>query len=93
MKTKLKLFTKWGIKFEEPYACPEKAQRKVEYADKEKIEAEIIRRYKCLISDEDGMEGNEGIQGGIQMTESNAPEDGRILEPYDGMMDGGQRQE
>lgn len=34
MKTKLKLFLKWGITFEEPYEIEEKSARKVAYADR-----------------------------------------------------------
>ena len=33
MRTKLKLFLKWGITFEEPYEIEEKSARKVAYAD------------------------------------------------------------
>ena len=47
MRTKLKLFLKWGITFEEPYEIEEKSARKVAYADKQEIEEEIIRRYMC----------------------------------------------
>ena len=32
MRTKLQLYFKWGIKFEEPYQVPERAQREVYYA-------------------------------------------------------------
>ena len=49
MRTKLKLFLKWGITFEEPYEIEEKSARKVAYADKQEIEEEIIRRYMCYM--------------------------------------------
>lgn len=52
MRTKLKLFLKWGTTFEEPYEIEEKSARKVAYADKQEIEEEIIRRYICCV-DED----------------------------------------
>ncbi len=52
MRTKLKLFLKWGITFDESYEIEEKSARKVEYADKQEIEEEIIRRNMCLIEDE-----------------------------------------
>jgi type IV secretion system protein VirD4 len=32
MRTKLQLYFKWGISFEEPYQVPERAQREVYYA-------------------------------------------------------------
>ena len=37
MRTKLQLYFKWGIKFEEPYQVPERAQREVYYAGKEEL--------------------------------------------------------
>ena len=49
MKTKLKLFLKWGITFEEAYEMEEKSARKVAYADKQEIEEEIMRRYMCCM--------------------------------------------
>ena len=52
MRTKLKLFLKWGIIFEEPYEIEEKSARKVAYADKQEIEEEIIRRYMCCVDEE-----------------------------------------
>ena len=53
MRTKLKLFLKWGITFEEPYEIEEKSARKVAYADKQEIEEEIIRRYMCCMEEPD----------------------------------------
>ena len=37
MRTKLQLYFKWGISFEEPYQTPERAQREVYYAGKEEL--------------------------------------------------------
>ena len=37
MRTKLQLYFKWGISFEEPYQVPERAQREVYYAGKEEL--------------------------------------------------------
>lgn len=37
MRTRLQLFTKWGITFDEPYRIPEQVTRKVRYADKDKL--------------------------------------------------------
>ena len=75
MKTKLKLFLKWGITFEESYEIEEKSARKVAYADKQEIEEEIIRRNMCLIEEEmdipDEMSG--GNSGGMQQTQVNEP--------------------
>ncbi|MEA4912535.1 MAG: type IV secretory system conjugative DNA transfer family protein [Oscillospiraceae bacterium] len=37
MRTKLPLFTEWGLTFDEQYTVPEKSARKVEYANKEEL--------------------------------------------------------
>ena len=37
MRTKLRLFLEWGITFGEPYLLPERAARKVAYADKKAL--------------------------------------------------------
>ena len=44
MRTKLQLYFKWGIKFEEPYQVPERAQREVYYAGKEELLMNIKRK-------------------------------------------------
>lgn len=44
MRTRLKLFLDWGIKFGKPYEITEQSARKVEYADRFSLEEEIIRR-------------------------------------------------
>ena len=43
MRTKLQLYFKWGICFEEPYQVPERAQREVYYAGKEELLMNIKR--------------------------------------------------
>ena len=45
MKTKLKLFFKWGIRFENAYSIEEKSERKVQYADSREVEAAVLERY------------------------------------------------
>ena len=73
MKTRLKLFLKWGITFEELYEMEEKAARKVVYADKQEIEEEIIRRYMCCVDEEpENSEPNTASRsGGMQQTQMN----------------------
>ncbi len=75
MKTKLKLFFKWGITFEEPMEFPEKSARKVAYADKQEIEEEIIRRYMCCMGNSECTDGtNASVKaGGMQQTNINEP--------------------
>ena len=53
MRTRLKLFLKWGITFEEPYEIAEKSARQVAYADKQELEEEIIRRKVCCMEEEE----------------------------------------
>ena len=45
MRTRLKLFKEWGITFGKPYEIAEQSARQVEYADRRKVEEEIIRRH------------------------------------------------
>lgn len=54
MKTKLRLFLDWGIRFERLYTVEEKAHRKVVYADKQMLEENIVRKHTaCLMVDEE----------------------------------------
>ena len=68
MRTKLKLFLKWGITFEEPYEIEEKSARKVAYADKQEIEEEIIRRYMCCMEEPEETPAETARTGGMQQT-------------------------
>ena len=47
MRVKLKLFFKWGIKFDEknPYTVPDNGSRTVEYAEKKEISDGIMKKY------------------------------------------------
>ena len=45
MKTRLKLFFKWGIKFENAYSIEEKSERKVKYADSREVEAAVLEKF------------------------------------------------
>lgn len=42
MQTRLPLFLDWGITFDEPYQMPERANRKIAYADKEDLINSIL---------------------------------------------------
>ena len=50
MRTKLQLYFKWGISFEEPYRVPERAQREVYYAGKEELLMNIIMSFHVSAS-------------------------------------------
>lgn len=62
MKVKLKLFFKWGIRFDEehPYSVPDQGNRRVEYAEKKEIMDKIVEKYRPdllhppMPSDDDG---------------------------------------
>ena len=45
MKTRLKLFFKWGIQFGEPLQMPDRGSRPVHYAGKEELERSILQSY------------------------------------------------
>jgi type IV secretion system protein VirD4 len=45
MRTRLDLFFKWGIVFENPYTVSEKSGRAVAYASKDEIAHEIMKKY------------------------------------------------
>lgn len=45
MISPLKLYFKWGIKFEEPYMLADKGARKVTYMNKEKLMREAEMKY------------------------------------------------
>ena len=45
MKTRLKLFFKWGIQFEDAYSIEEKSERKVQYADSREVEAAVLKKF------------------------------------------------
>lgn len=54
MRTKLRLFLDWGIRFGAPYTVEEKAHRKVVYADKQTLEENIVRKHMaCMMVDEE----------------------------------------
>ena len=50
MKVKLKLFFKWGIKFEEKYEVKENGNREVHYANRSELFNNIIQTY-CPVTD------------------------------------------
>ena len=64
MRTKLRLFLDWGIRFGAPYTVEEKAHRKVVYADKQTLEENIVRKHTaCLMVDEETGEMLEPTTG------------------------------
>ncbi len=65
MRTQLKLFMKWGIVFEESYEMEERSARKVEYADRQSLEEEIIRRNTTCEELPDECKENITISAGV----------------------------
>ncbi len=75
MRTKLRLFLDWGIRFGESYTVEEKANRKVVYADKQALEENIVRKHTaCMMVDEETGEVLESPAGaGILHTPASEP--------------------
>ena len=48
MKTKLKLFYDWGIRFEKPLEMPDRGSRPVHYAGKTELEQVILKAYPVI---------------------------------------------
>ena len=66
MRTTLKLFLEWRIRFEKIYQLEEKSARKVAYADRIELEGEIIKRHiACEEADEEPEASVPVAQGGI----------------------------
>ena len=68
MRTRLKLFLEWGITFGQPYEIEEQSARKVEYADRLKVEEEIIRRNAAFEPQPEEREDRVSASGGIVQT-------------------------
>ncbi|MFT4104799.1 MAG: type IV secretory system conjugative DNA transfer family protein [Lacrimispora sp.] len=72
MKTRLRLFRDWGIRFGEPYTVVEKAHRRVVYADKQTLEENIVRKHTaCMAIDE---ETGEILGGSTGLFHAQVPE-------------------
>ena len=48
MRTKLKLFYDWGIRFEKPLEMPDRGSRPVHYAGKAELEQAILKAYPVI---------------------------------------------
>lgn len=68
MRTRLKLFLEWGITFGKPYEIAEQSARKVEYADRRKVEEEIIRRNAAFEPEPEERVDRVSASGGIVQT-------------------------
>ena len=74
MRTRLRLFTEWGIGFEEPYTVPEKSNRSVAYANRDEL-IQSIELYTQKLRDDDHAEESETApQGGMELTQSGVDE-------------------
>src|SRR5574344_1015691 len=70
MQTRLRLFLDWGITFDSLYEVPEKAERKVAYADKDELEHRILTRFHAGKAAEDVPISDKSATGGISQRES-----------------------
>lgn len=48
MRSRLRLFLEWGITFGKPYQVPEKAARKVYYADKKEFLHAVLPEFPVI---------------------------------------------
>jgi type IV secretion system protein VirD4 len=71
MQTRLRLFLDWGITFDRVYEVPEKAARKVAYADKDELERRIMTRYHADRAAEDAATSDQRAQNGMSHMQSN----------------------
>ena len=79
MRTRLKLFLDWGIKFGKPYEIAEQSARKVEYADRFSLEEEIIRRNAAFELKQEEPEVEPITPGGM----AHAPAPSINLDPFE----------
>ena len=71
MQTRLRIFLDWGITFDRVYEVPEKAARKVAYADKDELERRIMTRYHADRAAEDAPTSDKRAQNGMSHMQSN----------------------
>ena len=74
MRTRLKLFLEWGIRFDKVYEIAEQSARKVSYADRHELEEEIIRRHAAGEEEPEEAETNTPVSGGMLHTPAHEPE-------------------
>ena len=63
MKTRLRLFSDWGIKFGSPYSVSEKAQREVAYANRRELEMNIMKKNLAMSPNRVGDGATEDVGG------------------------------
>lgn len=68
MRTRLKLFLEWGIRFDKVYEIAEQSARKVEYADRRELEEEIIRRNTACEEMPEEAEAEASVSSGMLHT-------------------------
>ena len=67
MKTRLRLFSDWGITFGNPYSVTEKAQREVAYSNRRELELSIMKN-NLTMSPKRVSDGTTGDVGGETLT-------------------------
>ena len=67
MKTRLRLFSDWGITLDSSYSVPEKAQREVAYANRRELEINIMKK-NLTVSPKRVSDGTTGEVGGETRT-------------------------
>jgi len=91
MRTRLRLFLDWGITFEHAYTLPERAARKVAYADKGELERSIMRQNNCVTLADRTEPSTDFTQGGGMAQLDEQAETGRSAKGYNTHTRGGHR--
>ena len=92
MRTRLRLFLDWGITFDSAYTLPERAARKVAYADKGELERSIMRQTNCVTLADRTEPPDEYNRGGMAQAQMLDEQDAdRRSKPYRTPMRGGHR--
>lgn len=72
MIVKLKLYFEWGIKFDKTYKLSDRGNRKVSYAGKDEIEAQIMRLYKKQFEENEIKEEHPNVSKKSNDTKGNS---------------------
>lgn len=74
MRIRLKLFKEWGITFGKPYEIAEQSAREVEYADRRRVEEEIIRSHSACVDMPEETDTGVVASSGLLHTQVQGPE-------------------
>lgn len=85
MKTRLKLFFKWGIKFEDAYSIEEKSERKVRYADCREVETAVLENFSPKAVPVEFMKEHNGMETETKISKKHAPKTRKMSDINDAL--------